>query len=409
MKTIRTWWATLAGAALAAGVGVGGFAGCGTTNNINTGGGTSGLGESCTRTFDCAAHLVCLQNYCVAEATSVDGGSADGGEGGTVVQTGPHLGLLNESCQVSTDCQAPLACVSNSCQAVSYNLTSTGKSCTGECNMANDCCEVPVGYDQFYEGFEIFVDGGFIEHPSVSGPGLRCEDILSYIGDTSQCSAATFSNQSLAQACFDYKTFCNCAQNTWTCTNNQCVYSATCTTGFETATGCPSETRAGRALSTTCSVPTGSTTGACSAGCAVASDCADKFPSGASHACSAADGGAGDCTCYQSACYFKCTKDLDCASGSTCDTTTNLCKKSACMTNADCVQSTGNPQAQCNMGSCRVACSTDVECDPPASICSSGFCAAAGCTSDANCTGTNHMFCVTTPAATSAYTGAVTN
>src|ERR1035438_10391710 len=117
--------------------------------------------------------------------------------------------------------------------------------------------------------------------------------------------------------------------------------------------------------------------------------------------------GTGDCTCYQSACYFKCTKDIDCASGSTCDTTTSLCKKSGCTTAGDCVQSTGNPLAQCNAGACQIACTNDVECAPPSTICASGFCKAAGCSSDANCTSSTHLFCVTATSTT--YTSAVTN
>jgi hypothetical protein len=411
MKTVKNWWATVIGAALAAGVGVGGFVGCGTTNNINTGGGTSGAGESCTRTFDCKSGLVCLQNYCVAEAEpATDGGTVDGGDGGgTVIPTGPHLGLLNESCQTSADCESPLACLGNSCKAISYNLTSTGKSCTGECNMAADCCELPANFDPFYFSFSTLSDAGTVLHPTVEGPGVRCEDILSYIVDPTLCSAATIAGGDLAQACFDYNTYCKCGANTWSCTSNQCVYAASCSTSISTVQACPSETRTGRGLSSTCNVPSGSTTGSCQAGCAAAADCSGKFPTGASHACNVTDAGAGDCTCYQSACYFKCSKDLDCASGSTCDATTSLCKKAGCSSNADCVQSTANPQAQCNMGACQVACKTDVECSPPSTICSNGFCTAAGCSSDANCTGTNHMFCVTAAAATSAYAGAVTN
>ena len=113
MKITGHLWTALGVAAVAAGVGL---AGCGTTNNIDTGSKTSGLGQSCTRTFDCQANLVCLENVCFTAAATSDAGLADGGEGG--VSTGPHLGLLNESCQTSSDCQAPLECIGDSCTVV---------------------------------------------------------------------------------------------------------------------------------------------------------------------------------------------------------------------------------------------------------------------------------------------------
>jgi hypothetical protein len=416
MKTTRTWWATFAGAAVVASVGVAGFAGCGTTtnNNLNTGGGTSGEGESCTRTFDCKTGLACLQNFCVAEAVQVTDGGVEGGEGGTVViQTGPHLGGLNESCQVSADCASPLACLGNSCQPASYNLTATGKSCTGECNAPADCCELPTNFNADFFTSDTVVDGGFVEHvlPN-SSAALRCEDIRSYIVDLSYCSPAyTLNNTYLAKACFDYNTFCQCAANTWACTNSQCVFGAPCSNTPNTLTACPTETRGGRGLGSLCNVPGASTTGTCSTGCSVASDCNNKsIPTGnTSHTCLVAEGGAGDCTCYQSTCYFKCTKDIDCASGSTCDATTSLCKKSGCATNADCIQSLGNAEAQCVTGVCQLGCKTDVECNPPSTVCSNGVCTAAGCSSDANCTSTNHMFCVTAPTTSSPYSSAVTN
>jgi hypothetical protein len=407
MKIKGTLWATFVGAAIAAGVA---FVGCGTTNNIDTGGKTSNLGQSCQRTFDCATGLVCLENVCFATAPVAEAGVSDGGEAG-VVSTGPHLGLLNESCQTSSDCQAPLECLGNSCEVVSYNLTSTGKSCTGECNTPADCCELPVGLSPSVQEWFSFTDGG-VETPHFlqQGSSVRCEDLLAFVGgDATVCNATTFSfnQEGLAEGCFYYDTYCKCAANTWACNNNACSYTAPCTTSSTTAGGCPSEARTGRALGSTCNMPVGAAAGTCQAGCATSADCSNTFPTGSGHECSQSDAGAGDCTCYQSACYFKCTKDIDCASGSTCDTTTSLCKKSGCATTADCVQSTGNPLAQCNAGACQIACTNDVECAPPSTICAGGFCKAAGCSSDANCTSSTHLFCVT--ATSTAYTSAVTN
>ena len=139
------------------------------------------------------------------------------------------------------------------------------------------------------------------------------------------------------------------------------------------------------------------------------SDCAGKIPPGSNHTCSAADAGAGtNCTCYQSACYFKCARDLDCAAGNVCDPTTHLCKPAGCTGDPDCIQSLGNPRATCTGGTCQIKCDNDSNCGPPTSICSSGYCKPAGCTSDTDCPGNgSHQFCVT--ATPTMYAGAITN
>jgi hypothetical protein len=143
------------------------------------------------------------------------------------------------------------------------------------------------------------------------------------------------------------------------------------------------------------------------------SDCAGKIPLGVvSHTCSAADaGGGGDCICGpDKACYFSCKTDLDCAAGKTCDSTTHLCKTGGCMTDADCIQSLGNPNGKCMMNTCTISCAKDTDCSPPSTICSAGFCKASGCTSDVDCTGGQaHSFCVTAPATTTPYSSAITN
>ena len=423
MKIVGRLLISLVGALAAAGVAA---VGCGTTNNLDTGGGTSSLGETCTRTFDCKSPYVCQGNVCTtaaATATTPDGGLVTGGGDSSTTMVAPHLGLLNESCQVSSDCQQPLECLGQRCSVVSWNLTATGKTCSGECNTAADCCELPVNFDPFLGGWETAVDGGsFIFHPGLTSTNVRCEDLLSFMGgDASICAnPANFNvnTETLAQGCFLYNTYCgSCsASGPWACTNNQCVYASPCTpsgTVASLATACPSETRTGRGLSTTCTVASGATMGSCQAGCAMDTDCAGKVPSGGSaHTCSAADAGAGtNCTCYQSACYFKCARDLDCVSGDTCDTTTHLCKPAGCMADPDCIQSLGNARAKCTMGACQITCDNDSNCGPPSSICSSGVCKPSGCTSDTDCPGgsTNGAkeFCVTATPTT--YTGAITN
>src|SRR5579864_5062043 len=122
MKIVGRLLISLVGALAVAGAAV---VGCSTTNNLNSGGGTSDLGETCTRTFDCKTGLICEQNVCLkaAPTTTADGGVLPTGDSGPAM-TGPHLGLLNESCQVSSDCQSPLECLGQRCSVVNYGLTS---------------------------------------------------------------------------------------------------------------------------------------------------------------------------------------------------------------------------------------------------------------------------------------------
>jgi hypothetical protein len=419
MKISRQLLISLVGAVMAAGMAI---AGCGTTNNYNGPGDVraSELGESCTRTADCKSGLVCGANVCLtAASTSIDASTTGGEDGGTeaAAPPGPHLGLLRESCQKSSDCQAPLECVNNECSIVSYGLTSTGKSCAGECNTAADCCQLPVNLTASlsYWYSSAGADAGLTTyHPAVFLSNTRCQDLLAYLGgDTMECGKTTFAGTQpgLAQACFLYATYCQCAASTWTCTNNQCAYAAPCEVpaiGSLTSSQCPAQTRTKTGLSTTCSVVAPATTGTCLAGCATASDCIGKVPAMTSHLCSGTDAGTNtNCTCYQSACYFACTRDIDCAGGSTCDATTHLCKAAGCTTNSDCVRSLNNPRGQCVAGVCALTCSTDIECTPPATICSGGFCKASGCNSDTDCTGAQHLFCVTATSTT--YTSAITN
>jgi hypothetical protein len=386
--------------------------GCSSTNNYNAGEGTSKIGESCTRSFDCKSGLVCVANTCFPAAVA-DASTGDSGDAATT-STGPHLGLLNESCQRTSDCENPLECVGLRCSVVSYGLTATGKSCSGECNTAADCCELPVGFSPSLSYWYSDLDAGDVFHNSLFTGSVRCEDLLAYIGgNTSACSATTTiaNYPSLGAGCFYYQTYCAAcmASNPWACTANKCSYAAPCTTSTVSVGGCPSETRTARALSTTCNIAPAAASGTCSAGCSTTADCDGKIPSGSGHACSAADAGGENCTCYQSACYFKCSKDIDCASGYACDATTSLCKTAGCTTDQNCITSTGNPRATCAAGQCQIQCQSDVECGPPSNICSAGTCKPSGCTADSDCSSTAHAFCVTAPTAATTYTSAVTN
>jgi hypothetical protein len=405
--------------------------GCGTTNNINTGGGTSGIGEACTRTFDCKSGLVCLSNQCFpAQTTEGDGGVSDGGEGGTSIITGPHLGLMNAACQTSLDCQPPLECIASGsvtlCKPVNYGLAVTGKSCVGECNAPADCCELPVGTSVSAYGYYSWgADGGVDISTYHAGPGylssVRCEDLTNYLamgGGPSQCDLhQTYDNtyQSyLANVCVLYKQYCQCAPNTWACNNNQCSYTGGCAAPgvFETSfLRCPTYTRTNNVLSTTCNGADAGVLGSCAPStCATNDDCAGKIPSGGSRTCSSNDAGTGtNCVCNQSACYFACAKDIDCPGGYSCDAASHLCKKTDCASDTECVYSMNDPRAKCVAGTCSLSCTRDVECGGSSSnICSGGFCKLSGCSSDHDCSSTQHKLCVTTPPATQ-FVGAVTN
>jgi hypothetical protein len=388
--------------------------GCGSSSSSAQ---PSALGESCTRTSDCQSGLVCVADTCFAKAPVIDAG-AEAGEAGLTTSSGPQLGQIGEACQTSRDCASPLACVvsggSSVCDIVSYGLTPGGKTCSGECETAADCCELPV--DALVDAFgetEVLGDAGvftFVEPRT-------CQDIVQLFlgGNAASCSGHPLST-AIARACFYYQTYCTCAATTWTCTaSNQCAYAAACTAGnaANTLGGCPSETRTARALTSTCGLANTCQVG----GCSKDSDCEGTAVSDLSE--SICQGG--DCTCNGGACYIACAKDIDCQAGYACNTTTKVCSPTVCMTNSDCVSQTGEVRAQCQAGACKLPCATDHDCSPSGdltgtgtfngTVCgSAGFCVPFGCTSDADCdTGSVHTFCVTPPATTSTAHSAITN
>ncbi len=417
---------SLAAAAMAIGLAV---AGCSTTNNLNNGGGASAQGQSCTKTFDCATDLVCLANICLPAPTTAatgDGGSPDGSDGGPTSTGTSQLGQLHESCQRSSDCAAPLVCLNDSCALSTYGLTTTGKTCAGQCNTAADCFELPPQVGSLTVYSPANPDAGILEMYEGQFTINRCEDILAAIGgSTTVCTSGpeggppTTEFESFSTLCFYYNTYCNAAgPNPWSCTNSQCVYTAPCSTASTGSYGplvggCPTRSRYG-SLAGACNT----TSGTCAAGsCATDSDCVGKTvvdtTVGVNGAlCRGPDGGVGDCSCYKSSCVFKCSKDIDCYTGQTCDSTTSLCKQAVCQANADCIQALSNPKAQCVSGACKAACSVDSDCSgfsgASTQVCSAGFCTIAGCSSNADCTGGSAPLCVTAPATTALHT-AVTN
>jgi hypothetical protein len=379
-------------------------------------GAASALGESCTKTADCQGGLVCLQNACAMpghglEAGSLDGASSGaGGEGGSANGDGGP-GRIGELCQSARDCLAGLACVPSPggagiCDIASFGITPTGKTCSGECGTAADCCELPPGL-----GLSGFVDGGYVY-------AQNCQDIfVGLLGGNASICATAAANTTPSNACFFYLTYCNCASNTWTCNAGRCAYAAPCSpgAGVSQVGGCPSLTRSGAPLNVACN----STTNMCGSGvgsCSTDPSC-DGQP--------VIDRGGvtcrgGDCACAAGACYLKCTKDLDCQNGYSCDATKLLCVPSGCTNDAECFSQLGMARAKCNAGACGIPCTVDLDCTPSGDIpgqtfngtvCGrDGFCAPVGCATDADCSrsGTGpRTFCMT-PTATNVRS-AITN
>ncbi len=127
----------------------------------------------------------------------------------------------------------------------------------------------------------------------------------------------------------------------------------------------------------------------------------------------------GDCTCYQGSCYLACATSLDCRGGYSCDPMKKVCVQGSCTADADCVLQIGDVLAKCQSGACKKPCTTDHDCSPAGDIsgttfngtvCQGGICTTLGCTSDIDCTGTLHEFCVPAPAAAAVnVASAVTN
>jgi hypothetical protein len=381
---------------------------CGSSSSSTPGESTSG--QSCEQTADCKSPFVCLNNVCLPNpasmTTTTNSSDASAGDAGDAATTaiGPHLALVGEACQTLSDCSSGLDCVASDygtvCEPVSYNLTPTGKTCSGQCSTAADCCELPVDAP-----LEFLNDAGFTQGITVHS----CQDVLNALGGSNApCVSGPQNGQK--EACFYYETYCQCAGGTWACSpNNQCQYTAPCTVNStNTVGGCPSSNRVGASGETTCTIPAGASTGSClpPGGCTMAADCVGKAVADVSGAtCSAA----GNCICSNSACYLPCQGNIDCAAGSTCDMATQLCKPAGCSTPSDCVYTTNNVLSTCVSGACKIPCTTDYQCNAGASgsapttfsgqVCSSGYCAPLGCSSNSDCTSTEvQMFCVTPPA-----------
>jgi hypothetical protein len=307
-----------------------------------------------------------------------------------------RLGQIGEVCQTTRDCAAGLGCVLSSgagsvCDLLSYGLMPSGKTCSGECSTAADCCSLPTGLGL-----------GGVNDAGVYITVNNCQDILSALlgGSTAGCSTNPPTSPT---ACFYYQTYCNCSNSMWACNGGRCLYSASCQqTVADTLGGCPSFTRTRSVLNTTCDMPAGRCHSGAN-GCAAASDCEGV---GVSDEPGVTCRG-GDCACYMGACFLKCAKDLDCQNGYSCDLTKSLCAPSQCSSDAQCFSRLGKASAICKAGTCGIPCTVDHDCSPSGdlpgqpfngTVCGpDGICTPVGCVSDSDCSGVGsvRLFCAT--------------
>jgi hypothetical protein len=319
-----------------------------------------------------------------------------GGDGGAAPKGDASQGRIGEACQTTSDCAQGLECVATSagasvCDIASFGLTPSSKTCSGECGVAADCCELPPGL-----GVSGYADGGFIY-------AQNCQDILQVLLGGNQAAACS-QPTTMSNACFFYQTYCQCGANAWACNAGRCNYTGSCSPGFgvNQLGGCPSLTRSGASLNATCNTSTASC-GSSSPPCSTDAGC-DGHP--------VVDRGGvtcrgGDCACLTGGCYLKCAKDLDCPNGYSCDASRNVCVPSGCSNDAQCFSQLGMARAKCNAGTCGIPCMVDLDCSPSGDIggqvfngtvCGpNGFCAPVGCTSDADCSRTGsapRTFCV---------------
>jgi hypothetical protein len=365
-----------------------------------------GPGESCTKRADCEDGLGCFNQRCVEDAGA-------GGEGPGV---GVELGGPGETCGLSSDCEEGLSCVpqtegpillqaigSNSvgvCTAVDTGLEPSGNVCGHECAEAGDCCELPILYHQPY-------DVTFYPYGTGANSCAQLTELLTGVN----CNGAALA-PAVAARCFAQATFCECAADTWACTNGACVYEEACTTTALEAPaqpgGCPALSRSGRNLVTTCNADTGTCSLAAAEGCTNDASCVGEYVADSllTDICVA-----NECVCYQETkqCYRACSADLDCRAGRVCDLDTFVCVPApACTENVECVAQFGDFRYQCIQGACAFLCDNDLDCNP-GGLTNGGLnqvcgpdrqCHPLGCTTNEQCpAGANgvKMFCGAAP------------
>jgi hypothetical protein len=209
---------------------------------------------------------------------------------------------------------------------------------------------------------------------------------------------------SFAEQCFIQAAYCNCSKTAWKCNEGTCEYAAPCQNSGLTTNGCATASRTDKTLISTCN------DGHCQAAavtpvCTADADCDGKtVADDVGDTCSP-----GECTCYKSAglCYRKCSSDLNCEAGKTCDTKSHLCMPAPeCTDGTDdvaCQSIKQNVNAACQNGTCVVTCDNDLNCNTDlttglADVCNANHvCEPIGCSDDSQCVTTTtpplHLFC----------------
>lgn len=341
-----------------------------------------GEGESCTRAADCQAGLRCFNQRCTAGEETGSGG--EGGMG-TVTPPAPKLGERGETCAVSSDCAGGLACLPAStvgvgvCTVVNAGIPPTGNDCAAECRDAADCCQLPQSV--------------------LTSLGIKsCADLDVLLTDVDCDNPGAAASQ-----CFARQVYCSCAKDTWDCSDGVCSYVASCENSGFASNGCPTVSRSGKTLVSTCN-DSHCQLAAVDPTCSSDSDCDGKgVADDGTDTCSA-----GECTCYKAAhlCYRKCDVDIDCEPGRVCDGKTHVCMLAPeCMSDVDCQAAHMNVNSRCqvDLGVCKLTCETDLDCNGNllgalSQVCNADHvCEAIGCTQDAQCktssTPSVQMFC----------------
>ncbi|HWZ89920.1 MAG TPA: hypothetical protein VNW92_13755 [Polyangiaceae bacterium] len=367
-----------------------------------------GEGESCTSRRDCKEGLACFNQRCSADTT---------GAGGDTGATTAQLGARGETCRVNADCTKDLVCIPSNfglgvCDETSFGITPTGKVCGGECSTATDCCQLPT-FEQANEGIK------------------SCPDLAALItAELVDCTATQVTGSLGGRLCFLDATYCSgCTATTWKCTNNACVYNQACVVaaGVDAPKGCPAYSRLDLAVPT-CNAKTLKCTSG--AGCTTDASCLDVAIVDSTSFDTCSDG---ECTCYTGnhACYRKCTRDLDCATGKVCDKTSSLCvPDKVCNTDAECAERSGSLDFKCQTSThtCIQSCINDSDCSGTGhivggiatstfnrNICSDGVCTSVlgDCSDDSQCgaVGGYKTFCIDRPAVAAGTTvsSAITN
>jgi len=360
-----------------------------------------GEGESCSSRLDCTAPLGCFNNRCTSDGM---------GDGGATGGLGIQLGSRGESCRVNGDCTKDLICVPSTvtgtgvCDLADFGIEPTGKSCGGECLEDVDCCQLPIALH--------------------TATVTSCADIADQIKAGIDCDApATDAHKEL---CFQQATYCKCEKDTWSCTDNACVYGVACVVdaGMDAPTGCPSRSRTRSLAALTCNPDTLTCVGPqATTSCTNEKSCEKKQVfDRPDDTC-----GVGECACYTGnhQCYKKCARDIDCGANQVCDTAkTKLCTSSgACTSDSHCAVLRGSTDFKCNDGACVRACLVDRDCSPSGilgnngfngQVCGAdGFCAsvAMDCDENTQCPLTNGLktFCVDRPDPSTSYSSAITD